>query len=85
MVDLVELVGKVQLEAVAADVNNGVVGVAADTYEQAIEKVRQGIVVSKNQVMSRLKLFQQMAQGEQRFSAWAQEVLKQAKRCIWQD
>ena len=58
MVDLVEMVGKVQLEAVAADDNNGVVGVAADTYEQAIEKVRQGIVVSTNQAMSRLKLFQ---------------------------
>ena len=27
MVDLVEMVGKVQLEAVAADANNGVVGV----------------------------------------------------------
>ena len=42
MVDLVEMVGKVQLEAAAADENNGVVGVAADTYEQAIEKVRTG-------------------------------------------
>ena len=28
-----DMVGKVQLEAVAADDNNGVVGVAADTYE----------------------------------------------------
>ena len=37
-----------------------------------------------NQAMSRLKLFQQMAQGEQQFSTWAQEVLKQAKRCTWQ-
>ena len=42
-------------------------------------------MVSTNQAMSRLKLFQQMAQGEQRFGTWAQEVLKQAKRCTWQD
>ena len=34
--------------------------------------------------MSRLKLFQQMGQGEQQFSSWAQKVLKQAKRCTWQ-
>jgi hypothetical protein len=84
MVDLVEIVGKVQLEVVVADANNGVVGVAADTYQQAIEKIRQGIVARTNQAMSRLKLFQQMAQGEQQFSTWAQEVLKQAKRCTWQ-
>ena len=84
MVDLVEIVGKVQLEAVVADAPNGVVGVAADTYQQAIEKIRQGIVARTNQAMSRLKLFQQMAQGEQQFSSWAQEVLKQAKMCTWQ-
>ena len=34
--------------------------------------------------MSRLKVFQQIAQGEQHFSSWAQEVLKQAKRCTLQ-
>ena len=34
--------------------------------------------------MSRLRLFQQMAQEEQQFSTWAQEVLKQARRCTWQ-
>ena len=26
-----------------------------------------------------------MGQGEQQFSSWAQEVLKQARRCMWQD
>ena len=90
MVDLVEMVGKVQLEAVVADALNGVVEVAADTYKQAVEKIRQGIVARKdivtrtNQARSRLKLFQQMAQGDQQFFAWAQEVLKQARRCTWQ-
>lgn len=61
MVNLVEIVGKVQLEAVAADVANGVEKVEADTYLQAIEKIRKGIVARTNQAMSRLKLFQQMA------------------------
>ena len=37
MVDLVEIVGKVQLVVVVADVVNGFKGVAADTYNQAIE------------------------------------------------
>ena len=32
MVDLVEIVGKVQLEAVVADAANGVQGVEAETY-----------------------------------------------------
>ena len=42
-------------------------------------------MVSTNQAVSRLKLFQQMAKGEQRLSTWPQKVLKQAKRCTWQD
>ena len=84
MVNLVEIVGKVQLEAVEANAANGVVGVVADTYQQAIEKIRRGIVARTNQAMSRLKFFQQMGQGEQQFSSWAQEVLKQARRCTWQ-
>ena len=79
-VDLLEIVGKVQLEAEA----NGVTGVNTDTYQQAIEKIRRGIVARTNQAMSRLKLLQQMAQGEQQFSSWVQEVLKQARRCTWQ-
>ena len=63
MVDLVEEVGKVILVAIAADTVNKVEAVDADTFEQAIEKIRQGIVGKTNQAMSRLKLFQQMGQG----------------------
>ena len=33
--------------------------------------------------MSRLKLFQQMPQGQQAFGEWSQEIFKQAKRCDW--
>ena len=63
MVDLVEEVGKVTLEPIAENAANGVAAVAADTFAQAIEKIRQGIVGKTNQAMSRLKLFQQMGQG----------------------
>ena len=48
VVDLVGMVGKVQLEDVAADVEAGIEAVAADTYEQAVEKIRQGIVARTN-------------------------------------
>ena len=33
--------------------------------------------------MSRLRLFQQMGQGSQKFGAWQKEIYKQAKRCTW--
>jgi hypothetical protein len=33
--------------------------------------------------MSRLRLFQQMGQGSQKFAAWQKEIYKQAKRCVW--
>ena len=69
MVDLVEEVGKVILVAIAADAANEVEAVEADTFEQAIEKIRQGIVGKTNQAMSRLKLFQQMGQGTQKFAS----------------
>ena len=83
MVDLVEEVGKVTLVATAADVVNEVAAVEADSFERAIEKIRQGIVGKTNQAMSRLKLFQRMGQGTQKFASWYKEVFKQAKRCDW--
>ena len=33
--------------------------------------------------MSRLKLFQQIGQGSQKFGTWYKEIYKQAKRCDW--
>ena len=44
MVDLVEMGGKVQLEAVVADAANRVVGVVPGTYKQIVEKIRHCIV-----------------------------------------
>ena len=81
MVDLVEEVGKVVLVSTAA--SEGVDAVVADTFEQAITKIREGIIGKTNQAMSRLKLFQQMGQGTQKFGTWYKEVFKQAKRCDW--
>ena len=57
--------------------------IPADTYEEGIDKIRKGIVARTNQAMSRLKLFQQMPQGQQAFGEWSQEIFKQAKRCDW--
>ena len=48
---------------VIANAENGEEGVEVDTYNQAVEKIRQGIVGHTNQAMFRLKLFQQMSQG----------------------
>ena len=81
MVDMVEEVGKVVLVDTPEDDVLGIAAVTADTFEQAIEKIRNGVVGKTNQAMSRLKLFQQMAQGNQKFASWHKEILKQAKRC----
>ena len=81
--DMVDLVKEVVLVAIVADAANAVEAVAADSYQQAIDKTRQGIVGKTNQAMSRLKLFQQMGQGSQKFRNWHKEVYKQAKRCDW--
>ena len=83
MVDMVEEVGKVVLVDTPEDDVLGIAAVTADTFEQAIEKIRNGVVGKTNQAMSRLKLFQQMAQGSQKFASWHKEILKQAKRCNW--
>ena len=83
MVDLVEETGKVNMVAIPADANNGIEAVAADTFDQAIDKIRQGIVNKTNQAMSRLKLFQQMDQGKQKFEPWTREIFKQSLRCNW--
>ena len=83
MIDLLEETGKVVLEAVAADGGAGIAAVAADTFDQAVEKIRLGIVSKTNQAMSRLKLFQQMEQGSQKFESWTREIFKQSQRCDW--
>ena len=87
MEDLFEMVGKVNITgvvAVAADRDHNieaVEAVIADTFEEGVGKIRKGIVARTNQAMSRLKLLQQMPQGDSKFDEWSKEVMKQAKRC----
>ena len=60
MADLVEMVEKVQLEAVVSDLGNWTVTVNVKTPAQAIDNISG----QENQTMSRLKPFQQIAKGE---------------------
>ena len=60
MVDMAEMVEKVQLDAVVSDLRNWTVTVNAKTRAQAIDNISG----QENQTMSRLKPFQQIAKGE---------------------
>ena len=44
MIDLVEETGRVVVNAIEANEEQGIARVEADTFEQAIEKIRRGIV-----------------------------------------
>ena len=80
-IELAEETGKVVLVGVAADENIGRAAVVADTFDQAVEKIRQGSVSKTNQAMSGQKLIQQMEQGSHKFEGWAREIFKQSQRC----
>lgn len=91
MEDLFEMVGKVNIVGVAAveadRAHNieAVEAVTADTFDEGVGKIRKGIVARTNQAMSRLKLLQQMSQGDSKFDEWSKEIMKQAKRCDWSE
>ena len=53
MVDLSEMVGKVQVEAVVSDVGNRIVAMDEDIYIPAIDKLRTDIVAMKKKAISR--------------------------------
>ena len=53
MVDLSEVVGNVQLEAVVLDVGIGVVAMNEDICAPAIDKLRTDMVAMKKKAMSR--------------------------------
>jgi len=53
----------------------------ADTFEQAIKKVSNGIKKQTNQATARFKLFQQMPQAGQCFAEWYTKAKEQAYRC----
>ena len=48
MVDLSEMVGKVQMEALVSNVGNRIVAMDEDIYIPAIDKLRTDIVAMKN-------------------------------------
>ena len=70
MIDQVQETGKVILVDVARDANIGREEVVADTFDQAVEKIRQEIVSKISQAMSRLRLLQQMELGSHKFESW---------------
>ena len=53
MVDLSEMVGKVQMEALVSDVGNRIVAMDEDIYIPAIDKLRTDIVAMKKKAISR--------------------------------
>ena len=91
MVALVKHVGKVKLieqpEIPEVQAAQGVAAVArveavpADTFEQAVTKIRKGIQGQTNQAMAKFKLFKEMPQGNKKFAEWWPEILEQAERC----
>ena len=53
MVDLSEMVGKVQMEALVSDVGNRIVAMDEDIYIPAIDKLRTDILAMKKKAISR--------------------------------
>ena len=55
--------------------------VAADTFEQAVDKVKTALKGQINEVYPVYKLFCEMPQGKKSFSDWYPAVMDQAKLC----
>ena len=53
MVDLSEMVGKVQMEALVSDVGNRIVAMDEDIYIPVIDKLRIDIVAKKKKAITR--------------------------------
>merc|ERR1711888_180883 len=62
--------------------HTGLVG-DADTYMNAIKKVRDGITAQTNHSMARFKLMREMPQSGRVFSEWWPQIKEQADRCVW--
>ena len=54
-----------------------------DSFDQALDKIEQGIKKQTNQASARFKLFQQMPQSGRPMSKWFPEIKEQADRCDW--
>ena len=55
----------------------------ADTYDKAVKKVEDGILLQTNQATARFKLYTKLPQGGLTFVEWYPKVKEQADRCIW--
>ena len=55
----------------------------ANTYEEAITKVKDGITAQTNQSMARFKMMREMPQSGKVFSDWWPKIKEQADRCVW--
>ena len=62
----------------------GMVG-PEDTWDEALQKITNGIKQQTNQAAARFKLMQRMPQGESCFAEWYPRVKEQAERCSWQN
>ena len=54
-----------------------------DNWENALDKISQGIRKQTNQAAARYKLMRRMPQGEACFAEWYPSVKDQAERCLW--
>ena len=77
---MITLIGGKEMDSLFKHVGKVVEG---DKYEEAVEKVRQGITASTNQAMARFRLMREMPQAGEVFSVWWPKVKEQADRCIW--
>ena len=76
---MITLIGGKEMDSLFKHVGKVVEG---DKYEEAVEKVRQGITASTNQAMARFRLMREMPQAGEVFSVWWPKVKEQADRCI---
>jgi hypothetical protein len=75
-----ELVGGKEITTLFEHVGGVLEG---DTYDKAVKKVEDGILLQTNQATARFKLYTKLPQGGLTFGEWYPRVKEQADRCIW--
>ena len=55
----------------------------ADSYQEAVDKVIEGIRKQTNQALARFRLLNQMPQQKSAFAEWYPKIRDQAGRCVW--
>ena len=54
-----------------------------DTYDAAVQKVKEGLTKQTNQCMARFKLMRELPQSGKTFAEWWPQIKEQAERCNW--